>query len=75
MITILEKKTKWQILVAYNNDGNDFIIFCRRGLKSGMLYFKAKRITPFATCSYNLKPDLFDIKKQFDVILNEEGKK
>jgi hypothetical protein len=69
MLNLLEKKTKWQVLVAYNEGGTDYIVFARKGLKSGMIYFKTKKITPFLRCSYNFNSTLFDIRKGFEDIL------
>jgi hypothetical protein len=66
---MFEKKTKWQVLVTYNQNGNDYIVFARKGLKSGMIYFKTKNITPTLSSSYNFNPTLFDLKKNFDEIL------
>lgn len=62
----MSKKTKWKPLVTYNNMGYDYIVFARKGRKSGMVYFKTKRVTPFGTNSYNFVRTLFDIKIQFD---------
>ena len=66
---MFEKKTKWQVLVAYNERGTDYIVFARKGLKSGMIYFKTKSITPTLSSSYNLYPSLFDLKKSFHEVL------
>lgn len=66
---MFEKKTKWEVLVAYNQNGIDYIVFARKGLKSGMIYFKTKRITPVGSSSYNLHPSLFDLKKSFAQVL------
>lgn len=67
---LFEKKTKWQVLAAYNHLGIDYIVFARKGLKSGMIYFKTKRVTPiFGGESYNFRSSLFDIKKGFDDLL------
>lgn len=71
MFNLFEKKTKWQPLVAYNARGTDYIVFVRKGLKSGMVYLKTKRITPIGVCSYNFNATLFDIKKQFDSVLSD----
>jgi hypothetical protein len=70
MFNLFEKKTKWIPLVSYNTSGTDYIVFVRKGLKSGMIYFKTKRITPFATCSYNFNITLFDVDEQFDKVLS-----
>lgn len=67
---LFEKKSKWIPLVAYNTGGTDYIVFVRMGKRSGMIYFKTKRITPFMSdVSYNFSKELFDIKKQFEQIL------
>jgi len=67
---MFEKKTKWLPLVAYNQSGTDYIVFVRKGIKSGMIYFRTKRITPTFSISYNFQKTLLDIKEQFDKILN-----
>ena len=69
MINLFEKKTKWQPLVAYNASGTDYIVFARKGLKTGMIYFKTKRNTPLGVCSYNFNSSLFDIKIKFNDVL------
>ena len=67
----LEKKTKWVVLVCYNQGGTDFIVFARKGLKTGIIYFKTKRVTPLFDCSYNFdRVTLFNIKDGFDKLLN-----
>lgn len=71
MFNLFEKKTKWQPLVAYNANGTDYIVFACKGLKSGIIYFKTKNITPIGVCSYNFNATLFDIKKQFDSVLSD----
>lgn len=71
MFNLFEKKTKWQVLVAYNQNGTDYIVFARKGLKSGMIYFKTKKVTPTFVCSYNFHSTLFDIKKGFDNVLSD----
>ena len=70
MFNLFEKKTKWQVLVAYNQGGIDYIVFARKGLKSGMIYFKTTNVTPPSVCSYNFNSTLFDIKKGFDDVLS-----
>jgi hypothetical protein len=70
MFNLFEKKTKWQVLVTYNEDGVDYIVFARKGIKSGMIYFKTKKVTPPFRYSYNFKSTLFDIKKGFDDVLS-----
>ncbi len=75
MFCLFEKKTKWVILATYNAGGNDYILFARRGLESGMVYFKTKKTTPEWSTSYNFETSLFDIKKTFNQILESEGNK
>ena len=70
MKRLFEKKTSWHPLVAYNASGTDYIVFARKGLKTGMIYFKTKRITPYGVCSYCFTPNLFDIKKGFEDVLS-----
>lgn len=66
---MFEKKTKWIVLCTYNSAGNDFIVFVRKGKRTGMLFFKTKNISTLSQCSYNLNPSLFDIKESFKSIL------
>jgi hypothetical protein len=70
MFNLFEKKTKWVALVTYNQGGTDYIVFARKGLKSGMIYFKTKRVTPPFTCSYNFNSTLIDINVGFDDVLS-----
>jgi len=70
---MFEKKTKWQIIATYNQNGNDYIVFARKGLRSGMLYFKTKCVTPFHSSSHNFNHLFFDTKKSlFEVIYASE---
>jgi len=73
---LFERKTNWITFATYNHNGNDFIVFVRRGVKSGMLYFKTKSVSPFASCSYLFdKPHDFivDLKEQFKKITSNDG--
>lgn len=67
---IFEKKTKWIPLATYNFAGKDFIVMIRKGKATGMLYFKTKEVTPIMESSHNFRQDLFDVKEQFEKILN-----
>lgn len=67
---LFERKTKWIPLIAYNNNGTDYFVLVRKGIKSGMIYFKTKDITPFSKCSYNFRSSIFDIKEQFSKLLD-----
>jgi len=71
MFNLFEKKTKWQVLVTYNKDGTDYIVFARKGLKSGMIYFKTTRVTPLNSSPYNFNSTLFDINKGFNDLLEK----
>ena len=55
-------KRKWIVLCTYNYDGSDKIVFVRKK-KNGMLCFSTRTITPKFTMSYNLRSEMFDIKK------------
>lgn len=66
---MFEKKTKWQVIVTYNQNGNDYIVFAQKGLKSGMLYFKTKRITPIGSSSHNFHPSFFDVQKRLQEVI------
>lgn len=68
---LFEKKTKWIPLHEYNHDGTDYIILMRRGVKSGMIYFKVKVVSPKFAQSFFFKGDIFNTKDQFDKILSE----
>jgi len=72
MINLFEKKTKWNVLVTYNSSGTDFIVFARKGLKTGMIYFKTKRVTPRLECSWNFNSNIFDIKNGFVEVLESD---
>lgn len=44
MIIFKKRYTKWVPLGNFDYGGYDYITFARRHLKSGMLYFKTKRV-------------------------------
>jgi hypothetical protein len=73
IFNLFEKKTEWIPLVAYNSSGTDYIVFVRKGVKSGMLFFKTKRNTPLGVCSYNFGKPIFDIEKQFQEVLSADN--
>lgn len=66
---LFEKKTKWIPLTSYNDQGRDWIVFARRGLKTGMIYFKSKLVTPLTSNSYIFNGKLLEIEKQFEFVL------
>jgi len=74
LLSIFQKKTKWRILATYNSDGNDYIVFVRKNIKTGMLYFKSINISPLSRTSYLfIVNNLFDIKDAFDKIVKEDA--
>ena len=70
MFNMFEKKTKWVILTAYSSQGDDCIVFVRKGLKSGMLYFKSKNTTLSGKSSYSFSHSMFDTKKILEDLIN-----
>ncbi|MDD4804514.1 MAG: hypothetical protein PHN69_05000 [Candidatus Pacebacteria bacterium] len=41
---MFRKLTKWKVYAMYNYGLNDYIVMFRRNERSGMLYFKTKKI-------------------------------
>lgn len=64
-------KTKWVPMVSYNHMGHTFIVLCRKNLKTGMLYFKVKRMNGIFSLMY-VVPKL-DANIQFDFIMSLTG--
>lgn len=62
------KYTKWIPLMSFNHDYSGFIIMARMKIKTGMIYFKQKKI--YYDCTGSLTPKLNpDI--QFEILMNE----
>jgi hypothetical protein len=61
--------TKWSVLITYNQSGSDYIVFFRKNKKTGMMYFKVKRVGYPFVCSYHFTKSMVDIQKQFDEML------
>jgi hypothetical protein len=57
-IYLFEKKTKWKILAGYNYLGNDFLVLGRKGLKTGMIHFKVKKVNGYSSLSYFFRNEL-----------------
>lgn len=63
--------TKWSVLVTYNQSGSDYIVFFCKNKKTGMMYFKTKKVGFPFVCSYSFaRNSLVDIQKQFDEMLS-----
>ncbi len=62
--------TKWSVLTTYNQSGSDYIVFFRKNKKTGMMYFKVKRVGYPFICSYHFTKSMVDIQKQFDEMLS-----
>lgn len=66
------RKTKWIPFGSYSFADNDYIVFARKNLKSGMLYFKVKKVTRSIYSSNFLPYDLIDVKEQWKIINDEK---
>lgn len=62
--------TKWEVLATYNQSGTDYIVFFRKNKKTGMMYFKTKKVGYPFVCSYSFTKNLVDIQTQFDAMLS-----
>lgn len=62
-----KNKSKWIPLMTYLYAGNSYMILCRKNLKTGMLYFKVKRLNAFAPSYQKVA---LDINKQFQIIMD-----
>ena len=67
---MFRKLSKWVVLSTFNQGGTDYVLFCRKNLKTGMLYFKCKSASPKFVCSYNFRGEsLVDLVANFEKIL------
>lgn len=62
----IERKTKWVPLYAYNSSGTDRMVFVRKGLRTGILYFRSKVVAGVINTSYAFTGEEYDPKKQID---------
>ena len=47
----MKNKTKWIPIISYEYSGKSHVIFCRLNKKTGMMYFKDKKIhSKFTNC-------------------------
>ena len=67
--------TKWVALGSYNFAGTDFVTFCRKNTKSGMMQFKTKRVNGWigtGICRNSfLPPTLIDTQRVWNEITTE----
>lgn len=67
--------TKWVALGSYNFGGTDFVTFCRKNTKSGMMQFKTKRVNGWigtGICRNSfLPPTLIDTQRVWNEITTE----
>jgi hypothetical protein len=63
-----DKKTKWIPFGNYIYAGNDYIVFVRKNLKTGMLYFKTKRVQLRFSTRELMPFKLIDVEKQWQII-------
>jgi hypothetical protein len=61
------KKSKWIPLMAYEYSGNSYMILCSKNLKTGMLYFKCKKMNGFSSLSYRYPK--IDTDTQFEILM------
>lgn len=68
----LKKYSKWHPIVIYDYSGNKFLLQGRKNLKSGELVFKNTRLNSLFNLMQVENIDIFNIKEQFNKILNEQ---
>lgn len=65
------KKTKWIVLGSYSHTSDDYVVFVRGSLKTGLLDFKVKKIHRMTSFTNRILPNnLIDTKLQWDTIIN-----
>jgi hypothetical protein len=64
------RKSKWVPLLSFEYNGNSYIIMSRINKKTGMLYFKQKKIHGLFTICYE-RPSV-NVEVQFRKILEDE---
>jgi len=74
---LFKRYTKWIPFANYNYGGSSYMIFVRKNLINGMLYFKTKNINPNGNI-FTIEKDfhcerLLDESKQFVEILKLEA--
>ena len=68
---MLKKRfSKWIPIHIYNFSGDKFLLMGRMNLKSGMLYFKVKRLNRLSDTNHNMPVNIFDPREQFEKLLN-----
>jgi hypothetical protein len=67
-------KTKWIPLCSYVSGYDNYIVLARKNLKTGMIYFKTKRINSRFADSCGSAAINLDINKQFNLLITENKK-
>ena len=53
--SLFPRYSQWLVIGTFNSEGKDMVVFARKNLRSGMIYFRSKRLTPAGHCSYLLR--------------------
>ncbi len=62
-------KTRWIPLGNYSHGSDDYVVFVRGNKKTGMMYFKVKKVHCFSFSTRLLPSNLIDVKTQWDEIV------
>ncbi len=65
-------KTKWIPIGLFKHGSRNKIVFARRNIKTGMLYFKVKVVNKGAHINPLLSLDLSDVRSQWDVLCSSD---
>ncbi len=70
-MNIFKKKTKWIVLGNYSHGSDDYVVFVRGCIETGMLDFKVKKVHYNTVYTNRILPNnLIDTKVQWDKILD-----
>ena len=62
-----KKLTKWIPLGNYNFSDDDYVVMARKNLKTGMLYFKIRKISGWMLYTSSILPNgLIDVQKAWN---------
>lgn len=63
--------TKWIPLGNYSYNNKDYLVFCRKNIKNGLIYFKTQSVHGWRISANRLLTnDLINTKEQWDKIIN-----
>jgi hypothetical protein len=66
------KKTKWIVLGTYSHVSEDYVVFVRGSLKTGLLDFKTKKVHRNTVFTNRILPtNIVDTKTQWDKIISD----